>query len=299
MSKPWIPLLPLFLASVGCGETPKAPTTTGAAAPASAPAATPKAALPRVIPARDQAAEPAVAYDTVLLPAGTYSVGSPAEEADRDDDEALHEVVLARPVLVGRTEVTQALWDSVMTVNPSKKLNPEYPVEQVSWTDALHLANALSARDGLEAAYVIDGASVTFRHEASGWRLPTEAEWEIAARGGGAAAGPYSGGTDVDGVAWHETNADGGAHKPCTRAPNALGLCDMSGNVAEWVWDRYAPYPTGKVEDPRGPDAGDNARVNRGGAWSYAASYARVANRNRGLPDVRFVILGVRLVRNG
>jgi sulfatase modifying factor 1 len=283
----------LVLAACG-GDGAPSPSTSGSAASSSAPA--PAKATREPARARATPTQPLVAYDTATLPAGTYTVGSPPEEVGRDDDELQHTVVLTRAVLVGKTEVTQALWDSVMESNPSRRLDPALPVDQVSWYDALVFANALSARDGLTPAYTVDGTAVTYDPSATGWRLPTEAEWEIAARGG--ADGAYSGGSEANAVAWHEGNADGGSHKPCTKAPNALGICDMSGNVLEWVWDRYADYPTGTVTDPRGPDAGDNSRINRGGSWSYAPDYARVANRNRGVPAVRFVVLGLRLVRN-
>jgi sulfatase modifying factor 1 len=297
--RPSVPMTVLLAALLGAcsGGSSDTPATSGAASHG-APAVPPPAATPAVIEARPSPLGAPVPYDTVELAAGTYAVGSPPDEPGRDDDEAVHQVVLSRAILVGKTEVTQALWDNVMSSNPSKVNDPTLPVDQVSWYDAVRLANALSARDGLAPAYTIDGNAVTFDPSAMGWRLPTEAEWEIAARAGAVNQGLYSGGADVNALAWHEGNADGASHKPCQRGANALGLCDMSGNVLEWVWDRYAPYPTGSVTDPRGPDEGGSGRVNRGGSWSYAPDYARVANRNRGVPGVRFVILGVRLVRN-
>ena len=199
------------------------------------------------------------------------------------------------------------------------------PVEQVSWYDAIVYCNLLSIKEGLTPCYTIKGStdpaawgtsprltsaedyddwkSVTCNFDADGYRLPTEAEWEYAARGGNPEDGSwdntYSGSNTLDDVAWYRDNSDRKTHEVGKKQANALGLYDMSGNVLEWCWDWYGSssgYPSG-TEDPAGPDAGSN-RVGRGGSWRNSASDCTASNRSNVSPYNRYNDGGFRLVRS-
>jgi formylglycine-generating enzyme required for sulfatase activity len=180
-------------------------------------------------------------------------------------------------------EVTQAEWQQVMGGNPSafKACGPTCPVEQVSWNDAQAFATLVSARDGVT------------------YRLPTEAEWEWAARGG--SSHPFAGAADPEAVAWFGATSQGtsgpSTNPVCQRRRNAYGLCDMSGNVFEWVADRYGPYAEGTLTDPVGVDAGSK-RVLRGGGWSIGSQGVRVSYRHKNEQDYRYNHIGFRLVRS-
>ncbi len=212
------------------------------------------------------------------IPAGTFVMGSPASEAGRDQAETQHEVTLTKGYWMMEHEVTQGEWLAVMGSNPAgyKECGPSCPVENVSWDDAVEFARRVSARDGVRYA------------------LPTEAQWEYAARGGG--AGIYAGGFEVRAVAWTGGYSGISTHPVCHKARNGYGLCDMSGNVWEWTADRYGEYPAGASTDPSGPTRGPY-RVYRGGSWSYNAVAARAAYRDWNLPDSRHGDLGLRLSR--
>jgi len=151
----------------------------------------------------------------------------------------------------------------------------------VSWYDAVAYANKLSQKDGLRPAYTINGTNVGWDKKANGWRLPTEAEWEYAARGGQSSRGyTYAGSNVPDTVAWYtETTNDKGTEPVGTKMANELGLYDLSGNLWEWCWDWKAVYTSGVQTDPSGAASGTN-RVKRGGSWNNDASNARSANRN-------------------
>ena len=199
------------------------------------------------------------------------------------------------------TEVTQSSWSRVMGTTPSRfsDCGGDCPVEQVSWYDALRYANALSRMEGLEECYVVSGAKVNVRSasgsplDCTGYRLPTESEWEYAARAGTSGA-RYG---ELDEVAWYSDNANGRTHRVGTRQANAWGLYDMLGNVWEWVWDGYGSYPRGGLTDPLGDDR-SGLRVVRGGSWSYFARFVRAAYRLRDAPDNRLSNVGFRLSRS-
>ncbi|MBM3317971.1 MAG: SUMF1/EgtB/PvdO family nonheme iron enzyme, partial [Candidatus Eisenbacteria bacterium] len=252
----------------------------------------------------------------------TFTMGSPAGELGRDDDETPHEVTLTRDYAIGATEVTQYLYTAVMGTNPAYFRGSSRPVEGVTWFDAVLFCNALSANDGLQPAYTISGqvlspegrviaAAVTWDPLAEGYRLPTEAEWEYACRAGSTtslANGPLTRqhcqvDPLLDEMGWYCGNSDPGTG-PKTRdtgqkAPNAFGLHDMHGNVWEWCWDRYAAYPSGPVADPAGP-AGENwePHVRRGGSWFYFARDCRSASRDLYWPGSQDNTLGFRVARN-
>ena len=262
-------------------ETPPRPVQ-GSSPPAPDPPATARPAVQVPVP-RMIAIEP-----------GTFWIGSPREEQGRFDDEERHQVRLTRRYRIARTPVTQELYEAVIGRNPSLLVGPQHPVEEVSWTDALSFCNALSELEGWRPAYIFSWDSVIWDESADGYRLPTEAEWEVAAREDGGHA--FAGVGEIDELAWTSTNANCGTHPVGDRRVNGRGLCDMSGNVWEWVWDRHGDYPEDVVSDPTGPTLGSN-RVCRGGSWLYGPRYARVASRFSFDPERRSSDLGFRLAR--
>ena len=222
---------------------------------------------------------PGVDMNFCWCPAGKFTMGSPKSEANRSDDENQVEVTLSQGFWMAKTEVTQAQWQAVMGGNPSYFKGANRPVEEVSWNDAQEFLTKLNAIVGN-----LDGGQMV---------LPTEAQWEYAARAG--ETGPYSGGT-LDEVAWYGQNSGSETHPVGTKKPNAWGLHDMSGNVWEWCADLYASELEGGG-DPRGPNSG-SVRVNRGGSWFSYASSCRVALRSNVAPSFRNYDVGFRVARS-
>lgn len=226
-------------------------------------------------------------------------------------------VTLTTALWMMESELTQGMWTGLGFTNPSFFSGSTKPVERVNWWEALEVANEASRRDGLAECYTLTGCNgnavgadrqctgVTVTSasghpkDCEGWRLPTEAEWEYAARAD--TSFPYSGGSDVNEVAWYGgNNSPIGTKAACSKPTprNAWGLCDMSGNVWEWTWDRSADdYNGAATTDPTGPASGSLRRV-RGGNWSVEARLVRVADRSRGSPGFRGNNLGFRLVRS-
>ena len=214
------------------------------------------------------------------IPAGTFSMGSPSSESGRSADETQHSVTLTKGYWMMEHEVTQGEWEEVMGTNPSEftACGATCPVELVSWDDAVAFAEKASVRDG------------------ETYRLPTEAEWERAARG--VREGEmYAGGNDLAAVGWTSENSGDTTHPVCKKQRNGYGLCDMTGNVWEWTSDWYAAAYPGTTTDRVGAPAG-SVRVFRGGSWDDVPANARVANRSGNTPGVRWYGLGVRLVRS-
>jgi formylglycine-generating enzyme required for sulfatase activity len=246
-------------------------------------AQTPASAVPEA-----SSSEPAATYVSKsvgtmrLIPAGTFTMGC---QPGRDDvaggcfywESPPHTVTLTKAYYMMEHEVTQAEWSAVMGSNPSyfPSCGPTCPVERVSWNDAQAFIAKVSARDGVT------------------YRLPTEAEWEYAARGGAGFA--YAGSSDRGSVGWYGENSAEATHPVCGKARNGYGLCDMSGNVWEWTADWYGAYTSSAQTDPRGPASGP-FRVFRGGCWFDGAQYARVAHRSGSNPVDRSYYLGFRLV---
>jgi formylglycine-generating enzyme required for sulfatase activity len=251
----------------------------------------------------------------VRVEGGTFQMGSNSGD---DDEEPVHTVTV-KSFSIGKYEVTQLEWRTVMGNNPSRFKGENLPVENVSWYDAVEYCNKRSEKEGLTPAYTIDRSGkdpnntnddddikwlVRWNRNANGYRLPTEVEWEYAARGGNGSLGnyTYSGSNDAGSVAWYSGNngsrgsANYGTKPVGTKAANGLGLYDMSGNVYEWCWDWYGSYASGAQTDPRGAASG-SVRVLRGGSWVYDASLARSVGRNYSNPINRPYDVGFRLVR--
>jgi formylglycine-generating enzyme required for sulfatase activity len=218
----------------------------------------------------------------VYISPGTFMMGSPANEKDRDNDEKQHQVTLSQGYYLQSTEVTQGQWKAVMGNNPSyfKDCGGDCPVEQVSWEDVQEFIRRLNQREGDDI-----------------YRLPTEAEWEYACRAG--SNDRFCFGDDegrLSEYAWYDSNSGKKTHGVAQKKPNPWGLYDMHGNVWEWCHDWFGDYPSGSVTDPSGPSGG-SVRVLRGGSWIYGPGYVRCADRFRGDPGVRCDDLGFRLLR--
>ena len=210
---------------------------------------------------------------------GGWPVIHPIEMVDvQGGSFQMGEVGIAEPVhtvnvgsfQMAKSEITQAQWQEVMGNNPSYLPGyPNRPVEQVTWLDCISFCNALSVKEGLNPCYSWNGEVFNCDFQANGYRLPTEAEWEFAARGGTLSLGyTYSGSNDVNSVAWYEANSDGHSHDVMTKPPNELNLYDMSGNVWEWSWDYYSAYVSGSQTNPTGAPL-SAIKTRRGGSWHY------------------------------
>lgn len=217
-------------------------------------------------------------FTMVPVEGGTFTMGATSEQGSDawDEEKPAHKVTLS-DYYIGQTEVTQALWKAVMGSNPSDSKGDNLPVEQVSWDDCQVFIQNLNQLTGKQ------------------FRLPTEAEWEYAARGGRKSRGyKYAGGNDIGSVAWCDGNSGNETHPVGTKQANELGVYDMSGNVWEWCSDRYGDYQSSSQSDPQGPSSGSR-RVFRGGSCYDSAGYCRVSSRYGDTPDYRYIILGLRL----
>ncbi len=214
----------------------------------------------------------------VRVEGGTFTMGATSEQgSDVDSDEKpAHQVTLSA-FSIGKYEVTQEEWEAVMGSNPSRFKGAKKPVEQVSWNDCQAFIRKLN--------------ELTERN----FRLPTEAEWEFAARGGNKSIGyKYAGGDNIINVAWYDGNSGDTTHDVGQKSPNELGLYDMSGNVWEWCQDWYDSYGSNSLTNPKGASSG-SSRVNRGGGWLGDASRCRVSYRSYNTPSRQGNGLGFRL----
>ncbi len=233
-----------------------------------------------------------------LIPAGSFLMGSSLNEVGRDSDEGPQRTVqISKGFWMLETEVTQGQYEVIMASNPSRFNDANRPVENVSWYDAAAFANKLSALNGLPACFVGSGEQMRGIRgyvRCKGWRLPTEAEWEYAARAWNPA--PRYG--DLDKIAWYDGNIEAGTFTVGQKQANAWGLHDMLGNVWEWCYDWYKRgYPTQAATDPVGAATGTR-RVRRGGSWSNHANFVRAAQRFDYTPTFRSSHLGFRVVRS-
>ncbi len=236
-----------------------------------------------------------VSFTMIFVKGGTFQMGATSEQGSdaQSDEKPAHSVTLSN-FYIGETEVTQALWQAVMGENPSNWKGSNLPVEMVSWNDCQTFITKLNQLTGRR------------------FRLPTEAEWEYAARGGTKSRGyKYSGSNTLSSVAWYWENSGDKilsgdwrydkitanhckTHPVKQKTPNELGIYDMSGNVWEWCQDWYASYSSSAQTNPQGP-ASASSRVCRGGGWDYSARLCRVARRDSSSPGVTLLNLGLRL----
>ena len=243
---------------------------------------------------------PEVRPKVVKVAKGSFTMGSPPAESGRGTDEVQHTVTLTTDIWMAESEVTQRQYRNLIGTSPSSFKGDDLPVESVSWYDAVAYCNALSVKEKLQPCYQISGTTVGWADgvKCTGYRLPTEAEWEYAANPASGARTVYAGSDTVDGVAWYSNNSGSTTHAVKTKTANGRGLYDLSGNVWEWVWDWYqGNYEALPATDPIGPTTGAN-RVLRGGSWDASASVARVAKRDASTPAYRSINLGIRIVRS-
>ncbi len=217
----------------------------------------------------------------VLVEGGTFTMGA-ADNQLKDaesDEKATHQVTLPS-YYICKYEVTQNLWTLVMGNNPSSFKASLQPVEDVTWNDCQQFIEKLNSLTGKD------------------YRMPTEAEWEFAARGGNQSKGyKYAGSNSIGEVAWYSANSGNSPHDVGKKKPNELGLYDMSGNVYEWCQDWKAPYSRKAQTNPTGPEEG-TYRVNRGGRWCGSARACRTSDRSMSAPDYHFYHLGMRLAHS-
>ena len=220
-----------------------------------------------------------VSFTMIAVKGGTFTMGATAEQGSdaNSDEKPTHKVTLS-DYMIGETEVTQELWKAVMGTNPSYYKGTNLPVEYVSWEDCQNFIAELNAMTGKQ------------------FRLPTEAEWEFAARGGNKSNGfKYSGSGSIDKVAWYEGNSSSNKTHPMKqKQANELGIYDMSGNVSELCQDWYGSYSSSAQTNPTGPSSG-SYRVSRGGSWIHNATYCRVSYRCPVEPTGNGPLLGLRL----
>ena len=217
-----------------------------------------------------------VKMEFVLIPAGSFMMGS---ETSRPDEKPTTKVIITKPFYLGKFEVTQEQWQTLMGTNNGYYKGTNLPVEQVSWNDCQEFVGKLNGKvRGYE------------------FRLPTEAEWEYACRAGTATEYSHGdGATNLADYAWFTGNAEKRTHPVGEKKPNPWGLHDMHGNVWEWCQDWYGPYPGGEVTDPIGAQSG-TTRVIRGGSWSHGGRDLWSSFRLRFRSDFRFRSIGVRVV---
>jgi len=242
---------------------------------------------------------PSITIDMVLVSGGSFTMGCTSEQgSDCDSNERerpSHSVTLST-FYIGKYEVTEGQWKAVMGDNPSYyPKGDNYPVENVRWNDIVGTSGATTVINGI--TYYANGFIYKLNQmTGKQYRLPTEAEWEYAARGRRSNGNKYSGSNTVGDVAWYSSNSGSSKHPVGTKAANELGIYDMSGNVYEWCSDWFSSsyYNSSPQNNPLGPSTG-SLRVGRGGSWYSSASSVRVSFRNYWVPGDRYDLLGFRL----
>lgn len=243
--------------------------------------------IPQIMPSSTSStpAPAPIPMEFVLIPAGSFTMGDPNFEAGKGNGMPQHKVTISKPFYMGKYEVTQAQWQAVMGDNPAHFKGPNNPVENVSWEDAQEFIRLLNAKEGHNR-----------------YRLPTEAEWEYAARAG--TSSTYFFGDNKNELAeygWFNGNAGSSTHPVGEKRPNPWGLHDVHGNVYEWVQDWHTENysPNNQLTDPKGAPNGSH-RVIRGGGWALGAEGCRSDSRGFGVPDAsgRIILVGFRLAQS-
>jgi formylglycine-generating enzyme required for sulfatase activity len=226
----------------------------------------------------------------IRIQGGTFTMGSPANEPERNSNETQHQVTVSG-FYMGKYPVTQEEYQEVIGTNPSYFIGDSLLVESVSWNDAMEFCNKLSIREGFTPVYCGSNGNITCDWNANGYRLPTEAEWEFAAKGGTKEyiTTEYSGSNSVEAVAWYSVNSGNRTHPVGTKAANSLGIYDMNGNVWEWCW--RGNYGSGAQTD--------SISVIRGGSWESSAEDIR-SGFQKSYVSIRSLssAVGFRLVHN-
>lgn len=221
-------------------------------------------------------------YEMVSVDGGTLILGATSEQSAyaMNQEYPAHEVTLSS-FKIGRYEVTQEQWEAIMGYNPSFNIGAKKPVDNVSWNECQSFLQALNAKTG------------------KNYRLPTEAEWEFAARGGNQSHYYiYSGSDNADAVAWYKGNSGGTSHEVGTKQANELGIFDMSGNVFEWCNDKYGSYTYESQYNPQGYGYNSSIRVGHGGGYNLGTKFCRVSNRTQGNKDYKSESLGFRIAHD-
>ena len=217
------------------------------------------------------------AIEMTVVQGGTFIMGFDADEAEHGYETPKHAVTLD-DFKIGKYEVTQDLWEAVMVGNPSTFKGGDLPVENVSWYDVQAFIKKLNKLTGKR------------------YRLPTEAEWEFAARGGNKSKGyVYIGGEEIDTAAWHSGNSDKCTHTVGSSGSNELGIFDMAGNVSEWTQDWYGHYSDKPQTNPKGPKSSDIGKIFRGGSCATLLDYNKPACRSVSNPNFKSAFIGFRL----
>ncbi len=255
-------------------------------------------------------------YEMVLIPKGSFTMGALENDTEAQDfEKPRHKVRLRKKFWMGKYQVTQGLWTSVMGSNPCSDyfVDKNHPVANISWFDAVDFCNRYSLKDGKDPVYNGLGeyqvgsaatlsdqelqtlsANITMNLSANGYRLPTEAEWEYAARARKNFL--YAGSDELQDVAWYFTNSGPTPHVGGRKKGNEFGLYDMSGNISEMCWDWFGDYDGFSQRDPVGVATG-TVRICRGGSWGSRPKYCRLSARSAGIPQSSSHYVGLRLVR--
>ena len=243
----------------------------------------------------------------IKVKGGTFKMGSKNSNNAADNDEQKEHSVTVKDFEICKFEVTVWQWKEYVKANklnmPSKPewgWKDNYPINNITWYEAIGYCNWLSKKEKLEPVYSQQGPNIHCDFTKDGYRLPTEAEWEYAAKGGSKSKETrFSGSDNQDEIAWHKANSNGTPHTVGTKLPNEIGICDMSGNVWEWCWDWYNKdyYKIEESKNPKGPVMGERKSV-RGGSWDSKLNYMRPANRISTVPSKTHEFYGFRVARS-
>ena len=231
-------------------------------------------------------------FDTVFVEFNSFMMGA---LSGFSDETPIHSVNLTRDLIVFTHEVTNQLWHQVMDTVVVPESLFDFPKYSITWIRAITFCNKLSEVYGLDNAYKIDGANVTFDYNANGWRLPTEAEWEYLCRAG--SEDDFSGNGDINQMGYFDSNSGLQKHRIGEKLANQFGLYDVHGNLWEWCWDKYSEdyYNVTPKDNPTGP-VGGARHVMRGGSYQDGFNFARISNRT--INKIDYNAIGIRLVRN-